>query len=254
MGRVRQILIRGEVAERLWILWDRGYAPEAIAEILGVDVTRVKQYLKNHGRKVRQRRWEHTTVRTLAPTEAAYIAGLVDGEGTLECRWIVVRGRKCPKPTVASSDALQIYNTDRALLEWVRDVVGTGSVTPDGRGVRRDGWNIGYVYRIASWRAAKLVAQLLPYLHSKRRQAELYLEFVQLRLQSSPHARHEPLRQNEIIQEMKQLRRGAQGRRRSAMKPENQQIIDRFLASLGVASSSQAIEGDAARHPTTAGT
>lgn len=60
-------------------------------------------------------------VKTLNVEEAAYLAGIVDGEGTI---------------TLASKNkgqnrrlAITVSNTDRELLEWILKVVGVGIIT-----------------------------------------------------------------------------------------------------------------------------
>jgi len=57
----------------------------------------------------------------LAQTDAAYIAGIIDGEGTLS----LSRKHKSDNRQLVIS----ISNTERQLLEYVLGVVGTGKLT-----------------------------------------------------------------------------------------------------------------------------
>jgi hypothetical protein len=56
--------------------------------------------------------------KTLSPVEAAYMAGLIDGEGTVT---LSRRHRNDQRQLVVS-----IANTERRLLEWTFDTVGAG--------------------------------------------------------------------------------------------------------------------------------
>ena len=60
-------------------------------------------------------------VQQLDSVHAGYIAGLIDGEGTVTlCR----RNRNKNRGLVVS-----ISNTERAILEYVRNLIGAGKIT-----------------------------------------------------------------------------------------------------------------------------
>lgn len=59
-------------------------------------------------------------VRTLSLEEAAYVAGLIDGEGSVS---LTRRHRNDKRQLVVS-----ISNTERNLLEYVKQVVGAGRI------------------------------------------------------------------------------------------------------------------------------
>ncbi|MGH8271546.1 MAG: LAGLIDADG family homing endonuclease, partial [Gammaproteobacteria bacterium] len=63
----------------------------------------------------------YLTPNKLKPTEAAYIAGLIDGEGT------VTLSRKHRNDN--RQLAISISNTEKALLDYVLQVVGAGKIT-----------------------------------------------------------------------------------------------------------------------------
>ena len=63
----------------------------------------------------------YKTTKQLTPPIAAYIAGLIDGEGTVTlCRKHKNENRQL---------AVSISSTEKYLLEYVLEVVGTGKIT-----------------------------------------------------------------------------------------------------------------------------
>jgi hypothetical protein len=111
-------------------------------------------------------------VNPLNPPDAAYIAGLVDGEGTVtlsrlhrnENRRLVV----C------------ISNNDRAMLEYVRARVGAGRIT--SKRVYSERHSPSFNYQINSRQALTLLSQIVIYLRSyKVHRARLALrEYLKL--------------------------------------------------------------------------
>jgi len=78
----------------------------------------------------------------LSPEDAAYLAGLIDGEGTVTLR----RRHAADQRQLVVS----IANTDRALLEYVLHVVGAGKVT--SKRVASDRHTPSFCYSIANRR------------------------------------------------------------------------------------------------------
>jgi len=108
----------------------------------------------------------YRTVSRLELTAAAYVAGLVDGEGTVTLtRWHRDENRRL---------VVSISNNDRAILEFVRRTVGTGQIT------RKRTYNPrhaeSYTYQISGRQALELLRQVTPFLKSyKAIRAELAL-------------------------------------------------------------------------------
>jgi LAGLIDADG-like domain len=105
--------------------------------------------------------------RELPPEVAAYIAGLIDGEGTItltrlhsnENRRLVV----------------SIANTERQLLQFVLDHVGAGKITRKRTTSERH--TPSYCYVVSSGQALALLTKAFPHLQTyKRRRAELALK------------------------------------------------------------------------------
>jgi hypothetical protein len=94
--------------------------------------------------------------RKLAPIDAAYIAGLVDGEGTIS---LLRRHRGDERQLVVS-----ISSTERVLLEHVLAAVGVGKIT------RKRTYSVrhapGLTYSVSNRQALALLEQLAPHLRS----------------------------------------------------------------------------------------
>ena len=103
---------------------------------------------------------------TLTDVEAAYLAALIDGEGTVtlsrvhlgQMRYIVV----------------SVCNNERPIIDWVQATTGVGHVTRKRRVSLAHGEN--FTWRIASRRALRLLERIVPYmLGYKRLRAKLAL-------------------------------------------------------------------------------
>jgi hypothetical protein len=106
-------------------------------------------------------------VRKLTPVDAAYIAGLIDGEGTITLTREHARENK--------RLVVSISNTELALLQFVIDSVGAGKIT--NKRTYSDKHTPSYAYKITNRQALALLEQITKYLKSyKRGRAELALE------------------------------------------------------------------------------
>lgn len=109
---------------------------------------------------------------TLSPTDAAYIAGLVDGEGTIS---LSRRHRDDERQLV-----LSISNTERPVLDFVLKTVGAGKITR--KRTYSEQHSPGLTYAINNRQALDLLHQIAPYLRThKARRAKLVLDrYVEL--------------------------------------------------------------------------
>ena len=102
-------------------------------------------------------------------TDAAYLAGLIDGEGCLYVKPLTAF------PRLYHFGGLSVTNTHLATLTWLKERFGgnirikarTGNQIPCGE------WSIHGADAIRS-----LLKRLLPYLRIKKEQAVLLLEFL----------------------------------------------------------------------------
>lgn len=125
----------------------------------------VSQFLYKRGLMANRHTIKRYNIRAalkLSKTEAAYLAGIVDGEGTISVR---SQGRYT-QPLVT------ISNTDWSLLQWLtaRGFYGTLSKNGNGRLYWRMHWS-GY-------QTADVLRLILPFLVTKRRHADLTLELI----------------------------------------------------------------------------
>jgi len=106
------------------------------------------------------------TVAGLSRVDAAYLAGIVDGEGT------VTLTRKHRNEN--RQPAVTISNTERSLLEYVREVVGAGKIT--GKRTANKRHTPSYCFAIYNRQALALLEQIHPYLRTyKRKRSSIIL-------------------------------------------------------------------------------
>lgn len=126
----------------------------------------------------------YRSTRQLSSSEAAYIAGLIDGEGT------VALSRKHAADN--RQLCISISNTERALLDYVLNVAGTGKITT--KRVTHSKHTPSFTYAVYNRQALSLLNQVTPYLRTyKRKRAELILrDYVRLTPRNGKYT--EPMR------------------------------------------------------------
>ena len=101
-------------------------------------------------------------------SDAAYIAGLFDGEGSIE---FTKRKEKKRNGTYdCRRISMEISMTDKSVLIWVHEVLGVGTLTKKPRkGLRKNGTKYLMQYRgRCTFRDAYYVCRILwPYAHTK---------------------------------------------------------------------------------------
>lgn len=103
--------------------------------------------------------------RTMTPTEAAYLAGFIDGEGSV----MLYRRRDSVALRVTAA------NTHLATLKNIAKLCGCGGVVHFDRGNPKHkpaGW-----WQVNAEAAASMLKQIRPYMFTKRQQADLALDF-----------------------------------------------------------------------------
>lgn len=105
-------------------------------------------------------------VRALTEPEAAYLAGLIDGEGTVT----LTRKHRHENRQLA----VTISNTDKQLLEFVLSTIGAGKIT--GKRTTRSNHTPSFTYALYNRQALTLLAQIQTYLRTyKAERAALIL-------------------------------------------------------------------------------
>lgn len=125
-------------------------------------------------------RYREGTLNPLTEVERAYIAGLIEGDGSIS----ITRGRSCRKLACGQTSCtpkISIGNTNKELLAHVKTLLqGSCSITNKKPKARRKQLSILEIGRLLDIKS--LLQQLIPFLVGRKKQAELVLEFCNLRL------------------------------------------------------------------------
>jgi hypothetical protein len=141
----------------------------------------------------------------LTDIEKGYLAGLIDGEGTIR---IVRALRKWYAPLI------QITNTDKSVMDWLQEIFGKKKIGHlyIEKDKRSPNHRPKLVYNIASVQGVKqILEQIVDILKIKKRQALLVLEFIKLKENKADYGVLP--REIEIFEELKKL--NARGKRKS---------------------------------------
>ena len=102
----------------------------------------------------------------MSESEAAYLAGLIDGEGTVT----LTRRERNAQRTLT----ITIANTERVLLEYSLSVIGAGVIS--SKRVQKMNHTPSFAYRITGRQALSVLQQIFPFLRSyKKERAEFAL-------------------------------------------------------------------------------
>lgn len=137
----------------------------------------------------------------MVDTELAYIAGIIDGEGTISV------GIRNPNPKMRELRPqlvlqVAVVMTDESIISWLKQVTGIGNLYKQIK-TNPKHKNI-FHWRPSIKDSAKLLIQILPYLIVKKRQAELFIELVSIRSISTRNTVNRE-RQFEIVSEIQKL-------------------------------------------------
>lgn len=119
-----------------------------------------------------------SAVTTVAPAltdvEAAWLAALIDGEGTIG----IWRERRAKNASGFRYKAtVRVFNTNFDLVARVRELTGCYVGVKDRRGTKRDKHKTLYMAVIRQSQVPKLLAAVGPYLIAKKRQADMVTKF-----------------------------------------------------------------------------
>lgn len=104
-------------------------------------------------------------------TELAYIAGLIDGEGSIDIHF--------NKPSKSSPNGqyfvrVTIHITNLPVLEWLRTQFG-GSIYK--RKESKTNWKQGYDWKLVAGNAIQLLRKIEPYMKIKKAEALVAIDF-----------------------------------------------------------------------------
>lgn len=109
---------------------------------------------------------KYREVKKLGVADAAYIAGMIDGEGSI----LLTRRHKNENRQLVIS----ISNNDKPLLDYIRTQTGVGIITRKNANCER--YSVNYTYKVSNRQALGLLRQIHKFLKSyKKRRAKLVL-------------------------------------------------------------------------------
>lgn len=137
-------------------------------------------------------------VNTLCTADAAYIAGLIDGEGTIT----LTRKHRNENHQLA----LTISNTDHSLLQYVLQTVGAGKIT--SKRTTRCHHTPSHTYALYNRQALTLLAQLFPYLrtYKVRRAAIILKDYVRLTKRNGKYTAEQRREREEFVRRVMAIR------------------------------------------------
>lgn len=117
----------------------------------------------------RASRYRRTTriPRTMSSTEAAYFAGILDGEGS-----VMLQQRN-----EAVALCVAIYNTDKPLFDWIEKTVAVGSIHLVRAKTLKH--KASFFWQTGGELAANILKQIRPYLVIKASRADFAIEFAE---------------------------------------------------------------------------
>jgi len=142
----------------------------------------------------------------LPKTAAAYLAGILDGEGCVAVRKSGYLQRRTGKRVYYLHASVVIVNTYRPVLALFRKFFG-GHLRPR---TKIAGRQQTYSLTVADFKAATLLTSLLPYLRIKKRQAVLTLRCQQMNTRRATQKSKVAVRrkQTELFYAVKRLKKG----------------------------------------------
>ncbi|WP_089127384.1 LAGLIDADG family homing endonuclease [Tolypothrix sp. NIES-4075] len=194
-------------AEGILTDFDAGCSIRDLSDKYDVSEGSMRIFLKKNDRVLRGRT-DLKQCKTLSIVDAAYIAGLVDGEGCLSS-YIA----KCRNSKIVYY-RLTIGMSDESVISWLKEVTEIGVIYSQKR-KNQTAWKDLHRFESTGQQLIGLLEQITPYLRVKRTQAELILELGKLKKgmfgRQFTKLDREQERQIEICNELQRLnRRGVQ--------------------------------------------
>lgn len=134
-------------------------------------------------------------------TERAYIAGIVDGEGSVS---MCLRNTKPKHYDVKVS----ISNSSKQLIDYLKNLFPLFNIFTQ-KDKRNKNWKRRYELYSSSLKNIKIFLEsILPFLIVKKEQARLLLEYIEIRNKVFSRGSHQsihPQRENEIYFQLKEI-------------------------------------------------
>lgn len=134
--------------------------------------------------------------------EAAYLAGIIDGDGSLT---LSHRRRNAARGWESIELHISISNTNQSLMSHLSQMLGAPFYSAKDRRNRK--WKQHFVISFSAFvELNALLTRIIPYLIVKRRQAEIMLELVKRRLSKEPYTDED----RKLVRELRRLNRRGQ--------------------------------------------
>ena len=113
----------------------------------------------------------------MTPTENAYVAGIIDGEGCVEFKWAdrIRRDRKGTPTYHTLIVRLEVPQVDKRLIDWLMEITQEGT-----RDIKRypshPKWHDQHRWRVGYHGVYRVLKQVYPYLIVKKQKAKLVID------------------------------------------------------------------------------
>jgi hypothetical protein len=149
----------------------------------------------------------HPSWNNLPSWVTSYIAGFIDGEGSISV--CVAQRKDRPNPTFLLR--FTACNTNKEVIDFIHSALGAGSVRCDNSASRRKIGRPVWVWSSAQKEGMEILKALEPYLIVKKRQANLVMELwsgISRGGPRTPIPKHEINRRARIVREIRLLNQG----------------------------------------------
>ena len=112
----------------------------------------------------------------ISEVDAAYIAGLFDGEGNIYHKQVMKRRKPVEKAYPTWEVRMEISMTERSIIHWIHETLGVGTFAKKPPGKGQLGRKMQYRWR-CGYRDAYYVCKLIwPFVHVKLPKVQKILE------------------------------------------------------------------------------
>lgn len=114
------------------------------------------------------------TMLPITKSQAAYIAGIIDGEGCF-----VKQSSSKHSNKHSCYPLIQVVTTDKVLMEWMVNTTGIGSIYSAPR--KQKNWSDAWSWNITSSYIRQILPLIAPYLIIKKNHADLFMRIFDIR-------------------------------------------------------------------------
>lgn len=121
------------------------------------------------------------SINSLSPTQKAWLAGFIDGEGFIGITFQRKKENKQQSSTPRYHPYLIITNKNRASIFYIKDIVGNGRIYQLRKGTDKS-HSPTFQYKLSKMDAlVNLLKEIKPYLRVKHKQCNLLLQYIKTR-------------------------------------------------------------------------